>query len=65
MGCYFFPRRGGDNEGVGIDERSRPGFPIWVPSMCPNPAGILAETQIPVFTRRVPRDRAARLRLRS
>jgi hypothetical protein len=40
-----------------------PGFPIWVPPTCPNPAGILAETQIPVFTRRVPHGPTACLQL--
>ena len=42
---------------------SRPGFPIWVPPTRPNPAGILAETRIPVFTRRVRRDPTISLQL--
>jgi hypothetical protein len=40
-----------------------PGFPIWVPSTCPNAAGILAATRIPVFTRHVPHDPTAPLQL--
>ena len=31
---------------------SKPGFPRWMPSTCPNAAEILAKTPIPPFTRR-------------
>ncbi len=43
--------------------RHEPGFPIWIRPTCPNAAGILADTRIPVFTRRVPRDPTIRLQL--